>query len=113
MSGTILVDFDGTLCEYFGWKHPNNGRPIEPMMQRVRLWLSQDKTVKIFTARVCTAAGPEEIAAQTKEIQDWCERNGLPRLPVTAEKDFSAIEVWDDRAVSVEINTGRRKDGDG
>ena len=40
-------------------------------------------------------------------MQDWCEANGLPRLEVTDRKDYSMIELWDDRAVCVERNTGR------
>lgn len=108
MSGVILVDFDGTLCEYYGWKHPNNGKPICTMVERVRQWRSEGKTVKIFTARVCQAAGPEEIAAQTKEVQEWCRQHIGEALPVTSEKDFSCVEIWDDRAVGVKINTGER-----
>lgn len=34
-------------------------------------------------------------------------RQGLPDLEVTSEKDWLMIELWDDRAVHVEPNTGR------
>jgi hypothetical protein len=42
-----------------------------------------------------------------KQRLDWLESVGLPRLPVTNVKDFSLIELWDDRCVRVEPNTGR------
>ena len=33
-------------------------------------------------------------------------------LPVTNVKDWHMLELWDDRAVQVEPNTGRRVDGE-
>jgi len=40
-------------------------------------------------------------------IQDWCEEHLGKRLPVTNVKDFGMIQCYDDRAVQVEMNTGR------
>ena len=101
VSGWIGVDFDGTLAEYHGYAPGRRyGEPIEPMMERVRKWLGDGVTVKIVTAR---AADPDEARA----VQDWCERHGLPRLEVTDRKDFAMIELWDDRAIQIEMNTGR------
>ena len=100
-SGWIGVDFDGTLAEYHGFVPGGRfGSPIPLMFERVKAWLAQGVAVRIVTAR---AADPDEA----NKVQDWCERHGLPRLPVTDRKDFSMIELWDDRAVSVEFNTGR------
>lgn len=100
-SGWIGVDFDGTLAEYHGYVPGGHfGDPIPAMMARVKAWLAEGVEVKIMTAR---AADPDEA----RKVQDWCERNGLPRLPITDRKDFGMIELWDDRAVSVEANTGR------
>ena len=101
VSGWIGVDFDGTLAEYHGWVPGGRfGDPVPAMLGRVKAWLADGVTVKIVTAR---AADPDEA----RRVQDWCERHGLPRLPVTDRKDFSMIELWDDRAVTVEFNTGR------
>ena len=100
-NGWIGVDLDGTLAEYDGWKGIEHiGRPIPYMLQRVEEWLKQGTTVKIFTARY--GEGEEQI----RIIQDWLESIGLPRLEVTATKDFNMIECWDDRSVQIVPNTG-------
>lgn len=104
-SGWIGVDLDGTLAHYVRWQGVEHvGDPVPAMMERVKRWIAANYRVKIFTARV---ACPEpERSICVKVIQDWCERHGLPRLEVTNEKDFGMIELWDDRAVQVEPNTG-------
>lgn len=100
-AGWIGVDFDGTLSEYHGYIGAKRfGPPVPAMFERVRDWVASGITVKIMTAR---AADPDEA----KAVQDWCELHGLPRLEVTDRKDYGMIELWDDRAVSVEKNTGR------
>lgn len=101
-SGWIGVDFDGTLAVYHGYAPGRKfGDPILPMLIRVKEWLANGVEVRIVTAR---AADPDEA----KAVQDWCETHGLPRLAVTDRKDFSMIELWDDRAVRVVFNTGER-----
>jgi hypothetical protein len=107
MSGWIGVDLDGTLAEYHGWNGIEHvGNPVPRMLARVKEWLELDIPVKIFTARVCVGEPDRSIVIAI--IQDWCEANGLPRLEVTNVKDFGMIELWDDRAIRVEVNTGRR-----
>lgn len=110
MSGWIGVDLDGTLAKYEGWKGELSiGDPIQPMLDRVAEWLSKGREVRIMTARVSGLAGRHEAdkATITSAIQDWCERQGLPRLTVTCEKDYGMVELWDDRCVTVQMNTGR------
>lgn len=110
VSGWIGVDLDGTIAEYKGWKGIDHiGDPIPAMVQRVRDWLSQGRQVKIFTARI--AVPPDELPLVIEPIHKWLEAQGLPRLEVTNVKDFGMIELWDDRAVQVIPNTGRRADG--
>ena len=105
MSGWIGVDLDGTLAEYNGWKGPDNiGATIKPMLTRVLHWLESGREVRIFTARACV---PEQIGP----VKDWCLRHIGVELPVTNEKDFGMIELWDDRCVQVVPNTGMRADG--
>jgi hypothetical protein len=100
MGGWIGVDLDGTLAQYGGWKGPEHiGEPIPAMMARVNQWLAEGKQVKIFTARAC-------IPEQVQPIRDWLKKHGLPELEITNVKDFSMIELWDDRCVHVKINTG-------
>lgn len=103
----IGVDFDGTLAEYKGYaniKQP--GQPVKAMVDRVKGWLEQGITVKIFTARVCSLQSKEEIAAQRALIEDWCEEHLGQKLEVTNEKDFFMTELWDNRAVGVLENRG-------
>ena len=99
--GWIGVDLDGTLAIYNGWNGGQIGNPIMPMVWRIKEWLSKGITVKIFTARACTN-DPIQIGL----IQDWCDLHIGQRLEVTATKDFSMIELWDDRCVQVVPNTG-------
>lgn len=103
----IGVDFDGTLAEYKGYaniKQP--GAPVKPMVDRVKSWIEQGITVKIFTARVCSLQSKEEIEAQRKLIEEWCELHIGQKLEVTNEKDFFMTELWDNRAVGVIENKG-------
>lgn len=105
MSGWIGVDLDGTLAEYGGWRGADHiGEPVPAMAFRVRKWLADGRDVRIFTAR---ASVPEQVAP----VVAWAERHFGVALPVTNVKDFAMVELWDDRAVQVEPNTGRRVDG--
>ena len=99
MSLWIGVDLDGTLAHYDSKKFPAIGDPIEPMMKRVREWLSIGIEVRIFTAR---ASNSENIVY----IQDWLVANGLPMLKVTNAKDEHMWMLFDDRARQVIYNTG-------
>jgi hypothetical protein len=70
--------------------------------------------VKVFTARVSKNSGratTSEIAVIRNTIQDWTEQHLGARLEVVCEKDYGMVELWDDRAVQVVPNTGRRADG--
>lgn len=107
--GWIGVDLDGTLAEYHSWKGTEHiGDPVPAMLSRVKRWVNEGREVRIFTARV---SHPTKGKIAARVIGDWCEKHGLPRLPVTNTKDFDMIELWDDRVVQVEINSGKRVDG--
>lgn len=102
MTGWIGVDLDGTLAKYdsfHGIEHI--GEPITAMVERVQGWLLSGHEVRIFTARIYQC--PEAIP----HIEAWCERYIGQKLAVTNVKDFGMIELWDDRAVQVEMNTGQ------
>ena len=109
MKPWIGVDLDGTLAYHdptIPFDVLSIGRPIPTMVARVKSWVAEGHTVKVFTARV---AEPDR---QTRRsiiiaIQDWCEREAeLPRLSVTCIKDYGMLSLWDDRAVHVVTNTG-------
>lgn len=103
--GWIGVDFDGTLAKTMDWHGHNDGRvgePIWPMVERVKQWLEDGVEVRILTARAGAGADPKHLDAIDKFCREVFDRT----LPVTCSKDFNMIELWDDRAVQVEPNTG-------
>jgi len=106
MSGWIGVDLDGTLAEY-GTGHLATlvGKPIPKMVERVKQWLAEGKDVRIFTARA------NDGNLTRRAIAAWCIYHLGKELPITATKDYSMVELWDDRAVQVIPNTGERADG--
>ena len=100
MQEWIGVDLDGTLAYFETWRGAEDiGEPIKPMIDRVKKWLAKGKIVKIFTAR---AAASEQIPF----IEKWLLKNGLPALEITNVKDMWMVELWDDRCIQVEKNTG-------
>jgi hypothetical protein len=103
----IGVDLDGTLAHYESEQFPMIGDPIEPMVERVRAWLSIGLTVKIVTARVGPRVTDAEMKIEVDRIEKWCLKHLDQRLPVVCSKDYAMVELWDDRAVQVEHNTGR------
>lgn len=125
MKPWIGVDLDGTLAEYHGYVGPETiGPPIPLMLERVRRWVREGKDVRIFTARVdgAKAVEPQDYTPETeafkqvpivrRHIEEWCLEHIGCVLPVTNIKDYAMVELWDDRAVQVEKNTGRRVDGE-
>jgi hypothetical protein len=117
-NGWIGVDLDGTLAEYHGWHSDGGiGPPIARMVNRIRLWRSRKFEVRIMTARVGASGRPSTkhgelddqafAESQRRRIEAWCLEHIGEVLPVTATKDLDMLEIWDDRAVAVELNTGR------
>lgn len=100
MSGWIGVDLDGTLAVYDGRRAGEIGEPVPAMHFRVRKWIADGVTVKIVTARACVPQEKVRVAA-------WLAKHDMEGLEITNQKDFAMIELWDDRAVTVEYNTGK------
>jgi hypothetical protein len=123
--GWIGVDLDGTLAQYDGWKNTFEiGPPIPRMIERVKQWRKEGIEVRIFTARVDGGTVAHNMGVDLKlvlayghiesikrMINVWCYTHIGEILPVTCKKDYGMIELWDDRCVQVERNTGRRIDG--
>lgn len=106
-NGWIGVDLDGTLAHYEGWVGVDHiGEPIPAMVERVKGWLAEGIKVKIFTARVSTR-NSIELLEVLDAIDKWCRAHIGQPLEVTCEKDYGMYELWDDRAVTVEANTGK------
>lgn len=100
----IGVDLDGTLAIFDGWHGPDHiGAPIWPMVSRVKQWLDDGKLIKIFSSR---ANNPICIRA----IQSWCMEYLGVVLDITNIKDEFMVELWDDRAIRVETNSGLTRD---
>lgn len=113
--GWIGVDFDGTLATYDQWRGCDHcGEPIPAMVERVKKWRAEGRNVRIVTARVFAPPNKStrqfEAAISLLSIQRWCQTHLGEVLPITCTKDFAMIELWDDRCVQVEKNTGRRID---
>ena len=103
----IGVDFDGTLSKYDRFVSPSHtGDPVLPMVNRVQKWLREGKNVKIFTARVSLSHTEEERTEARLAIENWCLTYIGQQLEVIADKDPKMYELWDDKAVSVQKNTG-------
>lgn len=103
----IGVDLDATLAEYDHWRgYQHIGAPIPLMLERVKEWLRQGEQVRIFTARAADPGNPSRPF-----IEEWCREHLGQVLPVTAMKDYGLVEFWDDRAVQVLPNSGKRADG--
>jgi hypothetical protein len=95
----IGVDLDGTLATIEENSNGTIGKPIKPMIDKVKDWLNKDHEVRIFTARADTAS-------EVKKVEDWLEQNGLEGLKITNVKDKDMILLFDDKAVRVIRNTG-------
>ena len=115
--GWIGVDLDGTLAHYNGWKGIEHiGEPVPAMLGRVLRWIELGVPVKIFTARVWSDGSvtrERDVYLATKYIHDWCLKNIGVALPVTCQKDFGMVALWDDRAVRVGMKTGKPCCGEG
>jgi hypothetical protein len=104
----IGVDLDGTLAEYTSGQFPLIGKPIQPMLDRVKGWLAKGIEVRIVTARASMVRlDLNELREQLALIDSWLEEHVGHKLPITCSKDFDMISLWDDRCVQVEFNTGR------
>ena len=97
--GWIGFDFDGTLATHASGQQ-ELGEPIEPIVALAKQYLAAGYEVRIVTARA-----PEIVWRMA--IRDWCLKHIGQMLVVTDKKDFDMLLLYDDRAVSVEPNTGR------
>lgn len=109
--GWIGVDLDGTLAGYRDFiSYTDIGAPVPAMVERVKRWRADGWRVKIFTARVApdgpTEYDKQNAAAAHEAVRLWCLANLGFSLEITCVKDGKMDELWDDRAVCVEPNTG-------
>ena len=101
MSAWVGIDLDGTLAHYDHWRGIEYiGQPVPRMVRRVCKMLALGIDVRVFTARL-TNSGAEWY------VRQWCREHIGRELPVTDRKDMWCVRIYDDRAVRVEVNTGR------
>jgi hypothetical protein len=115
----IAVDLDGTIVTWSQWVKWNHfGKPILPMVDRIRNWLADGHEVWIFTARMYEPVPGSRHTCKTSgemftthdmanAIGDLTEKVVGTRLPATCQKHWDFDEFWDDKAVQVLSNTGR------
>jgi hypothetical protein len=106
VSGWIGVDLDGTLVvhDHATFHFAKIGEPIPAMIRRVNIWLEEGRDVRLFTARF--GLPPSERSQFLVAWANFSMTHFSRILPVTDRKDFEMLELWDDRAVQVEFNTG-------
>jgi hypothetical protein len=100
---------DGTLAHYTRWGNLLEfGEPVIVMVERVKQWLREGQEVRILTARMAPPFYPRHLTAYdvAQAVGDWTEQHVGQRLAATCSKDMGMIELWDDRCVQVEANTG-------
>lgn len=97
----VGVNFDGVLARIPG------EQPVAPMVDLVKRWIDAGLDIRIVTARVASTHQPAWRDEQRGVIERWCQQHLGIVLPVTAEKDFSMICLFDDSCVQVERNTGK------
>lgn len=93
----VGFDFDGTLAD----KELN---PVPRIIKALRQLLQQGIPCKIVTARADRSR--LEYHQRIRKVQDFLENNDLPPLEITNEKDTDMLALFDDRAISVEQNSG-------
>ncbi len=79
------------------------------MIWRVKRWIARGIEVRIVTARVNPLDHEEsDIRNANSCLHLWCLMHVGSILPIQSCKSSGMIEFWDDKAVRVEPNTGRR-----
>jgi hypothetical protein len=98
MDGFIGVDFDCTLATYTKGTSPEDmGKPIKPMVDRVKSWIKEGKDVRIFSAR-----GKDSYPAMRR----WMKEHLGVILPITNIKEPTMVAFYDDKAIAIEANIG-------
>lgn len=106
----IAVDLDRTLAYYDGWRGPLHiGHPIPAMVRCVQEHLMKGDTVTIFSDRIHDDPKTGVTAEQVKKaIGDWSENVIGVRLDATNIKLHTFDRIYDDIAIQVVPNKGRR-----
>jgi len=118
----VGYDWDGVLVQDIpgGKYNPRaSGEPIPATWRRLEEDMRNGNRIKIFTARAASihhhtvfdGTAEEYLACVVSHIQEICVEQVGVELEITAEKDYLMKYFYDDRAIQMERNTGRRIDG--
>lgn len=73
------------------------------------MWLREGREVRIVTASAArTSFHIFPYRAEKTQIEQWCLKHIGQVLQIQGHKDYFMIELWDDRAVQVQMNTGKQ-----
>lgn len=102
--GWIGFDLDGTLAHHVRGNRDMMfiGTPISKTVDMVKRFLERGWEVKIVTARATNAT-----EQQRQLMANWCQKHIGRVLPIVSCKDEKMMVLFDDRACSVESNTGK------
>jgi hypothetical protein len=108
----VGVDLDRTLAvfkeeDWEQYSPEKIGKPILEMVDRVNAHIEKGDEIVILTARVHPSKGEQEASLARKAIQEWCLNVFGEIFEVTCMKHPKMHTIYDDRAVTVEPNTGR------
>jgi hypothetical protein len=93
--GFYLVDLDDCLAKYIGPSGNTEIGPPNPEIVYLVTYLHEiGHEVRLFTAR---AGVPDQIS----KIEKWLKDNNLEYMIITNVKDYGAIAIIDDKAVTV------------
>jgi hypothetical protein len=107
----VAFDLDGTLARHdqLDYDPSHIGEPIQPMVDLLKQYLAGGMEVRIFTARVATDGSTRrDIEANQARIaiMQWCQKYLDTVLPITCQKDWDCVVIYDDRARQVDHNKG-------
>ena len=110
-NGWIGVDLDGTLAKYNGWIAADYiGPPIPKMVDRIRNWVTNGQEIRIFTSRVSPISAKHndiKVERIREIIEEWLIDVFGFSLPITHEKDFAMVALYDDMSLyQIQKNTG-------
>ena len=98
-------DLDGTLA-YYPPSVGYIGEPIFKMVEKLKEHLRSGDSIRIVTARVCSMYPERDKQANRSRIDAWCIFYFGQTFPITAEKDYDMVRLYDERAVEIVHNLG-------
>lgn len=98
----VLVDFDGTLCEF---NYPELGPPRDGALDFIQWLFQEDLRPVVWSSRMSLDNGNlDEIIMQRLAIIQWLEDHGFPRVFVDDGRIGKrlALAYVDDRGVAAD-----------